>query len=853
MKQTRYRYIVPGLVLLFSAWVLIVHFSTLPRRFETSNYTHSLPFTLDGKVTFVGPMAYDAGLRVDDRVTSLNGRAAVDESVFIEELSKSRRGDPLLLTIERSSADGGIETASVAIEPVPMPEGISRYLRFGAGLMFSYAMPGFCILLGLWVVFVRPHDYLAWLLMLLLFGLASIGLEGYTGGVVQVFRSVFGSSWSLSMLLFGIYFPEQLKFDRKFPWVKWLFIIPLGFQVAFSVLSQIFGQLGLSMDSINPIYAYYAPISTPINIIAVSLFFTCLGWKSGTSENPDARRRLRLMVVGTMVAMAPSFAIIVYSIVTKARGSFFDVAPSWFAVLALFSMLLFPITMAYVIVVHRAMDVSVVIRQGVQYGLARSGVRVVQLLILLGIGLAVRWTITNYGSDSTTQIAFIVGGVALVPLIDFIAKPLRVWIDKRFFREAYNSEKLLSELSDDVRSIVETGPLLETVATRISDSLHVSRIALMLKVGGKFVPAAMTGYEYQPQADLDSASPIIDELRKGEPLVIYKEDEERLAAFGPDQAVLGVLNSQLLIPIASKNDIVGVISLGPKLSEQPYTPNDIRLLRSVALQAGLALENSRLTEAVAREAAQKERINREIEIAREVQERLFPQDLPKIDGLDYCGSCRPAAGVGGDYYDFFELENGKLGIAIGDVSGKGIGASLMMASLQASLRGQTLHHGDDLSALMSHVNQLVYETSTTNRYATFFYAQYDPSTRRLIYVNAGHNAPYLLREGGKACEILTLNEGGPVVGMLPPMIVEYEQGEITLEPGDVIVGTTDGITEAMDPNENEWGDEAVLAELKSIRHKSPQEMIEHVMAGADRFANGAKQHDDMTIIVVKAI
>ena len=234
----------------------------------------------------------------------------------------------------------------------------------------------------------------------------------------------------------------------------------------------------------------------------------------------------------------------------------------------------------------------------------------------------------------------------------------------------------------------------------------------------------------------------------------------------------------IAIPIAVKKAMIGLISLGPKLSEEPYSTNDIRLLRSVALQAGLALDNSRLTEAVAREAAQKERINREIEIAREVQERLFPQDLPQIEGLDYCGKCRPAAGVGGDYYDFFELDDGSLGIAIGDVSGKGIGASLMMASLQASLRGQTIHHKHDLAALMSHVNQLVYETSTTNRYATFFYAQYYPSTRRLIYVNAGHNAPYLLRQGTDAGEIITLDLGGPVVGMLPPMIVEYEQGRL---------------------------------------------------------------------------
>jgi hypothetical protein len=187
-------------------------------------------------------------------------------------------------------------------------------------------------------------------------------------------------------------------------------------------------------------------------------------------------------------------------------------------------------------------------------------------------------------------------------------------------------------------------------------------------------------------------------------------------------------------------------------------------LRSVAAQTGLALENSRLTEAIVSETAQRERLNREVEIAREVQERLFPQELPPVKGLDYFGACRPALGVGGDYYDFLELQGGKFGIAIGDVSGKGIGASLMMASLQASLRGQALHAKDDLAELMSRVNKLVYEASTTNRYATFFYAQFEPATRKLVYVNAGHNPPFVIRRREDDFEVLRLEEGGAVVG-----------------------------------------------------------------------------------------
>ena len=304
------------------------------------------------------------------------------------------------------------------------------------------------------------------------------------------------------------------------------------------------------------------------------------------------------------------------------------------------------------------------------------------------------------------------------------------------------------------------------------------------------------------------------------------------------------------MPVGLKEKLSGFLSLSPKLSEEPYTPNDLRLLKSVAAQTGLALENSRLTEVIAAEAAQRERMNREVEIAREVQERLFPQELPKIAGLDYFGGCRPALGVGGDYYDFIELPEGKFGIAIGDVSGKGIAASLLMASLQASLRGQAIHFKDDLASLMSQVNKLVYEASTTNRYATFFYSQYDPQTKKLTYVNAGHNPPFLFCQNG---ELWRLEEGGAVVGMLPSEFISYKQGEIEMQPGDLLIGFTDGISEAMNREDEEWGEEQMIEAIRAKIDLPAREMLDYLIACADEFANGAKQHDDMTAIIVRVI
>jgi sigma-B regulation protein RsbU (phosphoserine phosphatase) len=316
----------------------------------------------------------------------------------------------------------------------------------------------------------------------------------------------------------------------------------------------------------------------------------------------------------------------------------------------------------------------------------------------------------------------------------------------------------------------------------------------------------------------------------------------------------------------------------------------------VAAQTGLAIENSHLFSTIAAEAVVRERANREMEIAREVQQRLFPQTSPSVRGVEIAGHCRPALGIGGDYYDFIALDresdgtaqtSSRLGVAIGDVSGKGISAALLMASLRASLRGQTLT-GFDLAHLVRNVNLLLYDSSDSNRYATFFFAQYDPATRQLTYVNAGHNAPVILRpttvagaqgaspscrreiEGSAAsdasaisvvqtapnqvaangaCEILRLEEGGPVVGLL--VEASYQQCVLTMEAGDVLIGYTDGISEAMNSADEEWGEERMIAHAASCVHLSAQQMLDSLLDAADRFAGGAPQHDDMTLVLMK--
>jgi sigma-B regulation protein RsbU (phosphoserine phosphatase) len=578
-----------------------------------------------------------------------------------------------------------------------------------------------------------------------------------------------------------------------------------------------------------------------LGMIAIGGFFAFLGEKSFTSPSADARRRIRLLFTGAGISLTPMFLVALWFVFGHPEG------PSMAYPLLIASTFLpiFPATLAYVIVVERAMDVGVVLRQGLQYAFARNAVRAVQVLLIILVGLGVLALVTEPSVNRPRRIMFMAIGVGLAASLVRLTQQVLGFVDRRFFREALDTERLLHELGDDVRTIVDLDALLDGVARRLSAALHVPRVTALIESGDRLVPSPALDAS-GADAGLPMGGPLVARLRhEARPTVVYPDESHHWSAALPERAALTALEAQLLIPLLLKERLLGALVLGAKRSEAAYAPSDLKLLQSVGSQVAMALENGRLTAAVAAEAVRRERMNREIEIAREVQERLFPQDLPAVPGLDYGGHCRPARGVGGDYYDFLALPEGRLGVAIGDVSGKGIPAALLMASLQASLRGQATFGSIDLAELMSRVNRLICDSSSSNRYATFFYGEYTPTTGALDYVNAGHNAPMLLRADGS---VERLDQGGPVVGLIE--LAAYQAGRTQLRPGDRLLAYTDGLSEAMNPQSEEWGEDRLLAAYRAVAALSSAEANAKLVAEADAFAAGAPQHDDMTVVTL---
>lgn len=315
-------------------------------------------------------------------------------------------------------------------------------------------------------------------------------------------------------------------------------------------------------------------------------------------------------------------------------------------------------------------------------------------------------------------------------------------------------------------------------------------------------------------------------------------------------AVLRAVGARLLVQIKTRGRLTGVLSLGPREPAEEFSPEEKLMLRSVAGQLALVLENSRLLGRMVEE----ERLRRELALAAEVQRRLFPEGPSSSPFVELAGYCQPARMVGGDYYDFLAFQNGQVGLAVADVAGKGMAAALLMSTLQASLRAQVAACAPDVSAdgtlaaLVSNLNLLLCNATGPASYVTFFYAQFDPTARRLVYVNAGHNPPIFLR-AGHPDDFQSLSSGGTVVGLFEHCA--YEQEAVQMGAGDVLLAYTDGLSEALDVKGEEFGEARVRRALAESAWMTVEGIRDEIVLRVQEWCRDAPQHDDLTFIVVK--
>jgi len=789
--------------------------------------------------------ALQAGAAKGDIVESLDGIPYSGRALLQKIRFYAHPGDTLRMKLR--SSDGARKTISIPLVGFAESPTISGAIFF---ILLQLIVPLACLLLGYWVVLARPTDLHAWLILILLSypqAYVSISTFNWFPGGWMVLRLGWHMALEIfapaALVWFGLLFSERSRIDRAAPWLKWLL----------AALAIVGGVYSLVSDYASwydrALYANREALDNAasqmmnwLTVICIALYWVAIFAKLRMASTADIRRRMRVLCSGSVVGLGSMLAI--WGLLPR-----IGIDPSqahWLGYTGGVLLLAFPYSLAYVVVVQRAMDVNILIRMGTRYALARTTVFLLQFALILLLVFKIAVPLLRHNSEEAIAIMVPVFVFALVLRLQFVKKTLadyaREWVDRRFFREEYNTERVLGELAVQARSISDPATLIRTISGRISEVLHVPHMAVMLRNGNMF--ALQTAGA--PIFLAAQSAPVQHLVRTSAPAVLYRDRPEDWfeEADASAKRALAELNAEVLLPLVGRDRLMGVMVLGPKRSEEPYSPSDLALLASIGAQAGLGLEVNDLAHSLADEAARHQRVQREVEIAREVQERLFPE-IPTLPGLDLAGHCRPALGVGGDYYDVVPLEDGRLAIAIGDISGKGIAAALLMASLRASLRGLVDATSQDLASIIRKLNRLIHESSTSNRYATFFFAIYDPVAMTLRYVNAGHNPPLILR----AAETIRLEACGPVIGLLRD--VEYEEGSVQLAPGDLFIGYTDGISEAMTSDEEEWGEDRMQIAASGILDRGASGILQGIFEAADGFTAGAPQHDDMTLLVLR--
>lgn len=564
-------------------------------------------------ITRVEDEAANTGVGVGDTVLKVNGRDLHGTAVLTRPILFAQPDD--LLTVAVRTPAGLERTAEIRLIRNTGSRD-SDWSLFIIGLL----LPLSCQILGFWLVASRPSDFLAWLLLLCSLGFGHRLTQG-----TEFREGTWLSAFSLSYLLavFATYFgwlfwlslrfPSRLPLDRKAPWIKWLLLAPLFFLTALDIaIQQLLAFDWTAAKRIFPAASLGQTIATPLRNICFALCVVVIIWRFLTEKNADRRRRLQLFFAGTLVALLPSEAL---AQIAHYRHQSLNVFPESLLVSSLLVTLLFPITLAYTIVVPRAPQVTVVLRQNVYRLLSRHGIFLIQSILALFILASLRAAldVTTAGHQSTF---WMIAALLLVMVIshETVLEHMRSWMDRNVFPDAGHVESALQHFESLAHTFLSPKELLEQTRIKLAEAFAIRKVAVLVNDDGRLRPLDVVDGEATQPAALDIHSALATRLtREHKPIAAYFDDAfSWVHGLPPDeQGFLKALGAEVLVPVVDEDRLQALITIGPRAMNLPCTDGELGVLSWVARQTGLAMKNAELLQRIAAEVANRERLNAE--------------------------------------------------------------------------------------------------------------------------------------------------------------------------------------------------------------------------------------------------
>lgn len=402
-------------------------------------------------------------------------------------------------------------------------------------------------------------------------------------------------------------------------------------------------------------------------------------------------------------------------------------------------------------------------------------------------------------------------------------------------QEQNTLSEIVRELNASLSSL-KSERVMNLLVYSIMGEMTVNRCSIFLYEDEKLKLSLNRGFESENLDDVTSDSEIFNTLVNLPASIVLTGDEEHYCY--QKMYELGV---RVLVPMKVENDMKGLIALGDKITKLPYVKDDLDFLAILGNWSMISIETARLIE----QEIEKRKIEEELKIASDIQKRLLPTACPEIDGFEISAMNISSLQVGGDYFDCIKLAQNLYFLCIADVSGKGVPAALLMSNLQASLHA-LINTELNLSQVVGRINDIIYNNTTADKFITYFGGILNADDKTFVSINAGHNPPYLFH---KDKSFVTLNEGGLILGMMPNVVFDTETTQ--LKPGDRIVMFTDGVSEAMDKDFNEFEEHRIEQCILKNFDESAEGLMQKLIEAVRAFTKGAPQTDDITIMTIK--
>jgi serine phosphatase RsbU (regulator of sigma subunit) len=551
-----------------------------------------------------------------------------------------------------------------------------------------------------------------------------------------------------------------------------------------------------------------------------------------TSEDKARRRQILVLFLGTLGGTLPFvvFAVSFPSLFRNERYMAWGVVP----------MALVPLTFGYAIVRFRLFDVRVIVRKSLVYAFLTAVVTgIYALAVVAGSRIA-----SSSALFSSPLFAFSLG-LLVVVLIDPLRRRLQAVVDRLFFRDRADFQQALLEMSRSVVGQLERGKLHELLTVRTAELLRLDRLDLftprqedgaLTEPGSTDAPPLPVGSRVA-LALIDKDAPLRLEELRGTKL---DDASERF------RLVLEERGIEALVPVVTRGKLLGVMAVGAKKSEEALTREDLDHLVTIANQGALGLEAASLHERLTRQAE----VERDLDIARDIQLSLFPRELPVMAGLEFWGFCLPARVVGGDFYDFLEVDGGstgRLGLVVGDVSGKSIPAALLMVAAKEIVYARAMADPDPANVFRES-NRRIYAIKR-RMFVSLSYLLIDPVALSIQYSIGGQPTPLLVRAGSREAVEIPAPESRLPLGAFRD--TTYDSRTLFLKRGDLLLFYTDGLNEAMSQQLVPYGDERLKASLVRHAARPLPELAEELMEDLRQYTFGAEQYDDQTFVLLR--